>query len=262
MDLTRVRESWLWKSGIEFVAGVDEVGVGPLAGPVVAAAVILPREFDARSINDSKKMTEKARNAAAVLVREYAISFCIAAASEQEIDAINIYHATMLAMRRAVSGLSVAAQHALVDGRTVPELVIPQTKIVGGDAIEPAIAAASILAKVHRDALMMQLHAEYPMYGFNLHKGYPTPDHQDALRKFGPCAVHRMSYPAVLEWSGRFGETYDELKRELADMKTKNALDQWRKRLRTRSHELTETERKRLRAMAQRRFADAGFSRT
>lgn len=259
IDLVRTRERLLWKAGVQFVTGVDEAGVGPLAGPVVAAAVVLPAGFDSRGVNDSKQMTENARAAAAAIIRDQAVSYCVAEASEQEIDSFNIYHATMLAMRRAVAGLSVVAGHALVDGRTIPDLPIPQTRVVGGDAIEPTIAAASILAKVHRDGLMAKLHLVYPMYGFDLHKGYPTPDHQTALKTWGPSPVHRMSYPAVLEWSGLFSDGYREMKAALDEVETEESLESWRRQIRKMADKLTETERKRLRSMAQRRFTKQAF---
>lgn len=197
MDPTRTRERALWKDGAHYVAGVDEAGVGPLAGPVVAAAVILPRDAVLDGVNDSKKLTEAKREALFREITERATAWAVAGATPAEIDKINIYHAALLAMARAVNALGLPVDHALVDGRVVPGLACPQTRIVGGDAQEPTIAAASILAKVQRDRIMAALHLEFPQYGFNRHKGYPTPVHRQALAEHGPCSLHRLSYEAV-----------------------------------------------------------------
>ncbi len=197
MDATRRREAALWNSGVDLVAGTDEAGIGPLAGPVVAAAVILPPEFPAGLVDDSKKLSPARREAAYEVVTREALAWAIAEASPEEIDEVNIYWAALDAMRRAVEALDPSPGHVLVDGRTIPDLAVPQTRIVGGDAQEPAIAAASILAKVHRDRLMVWLDTCYPGYGFAGHKGYPTRAHLDALRTRGPTPIHRLGYPAV-----------------------------------------------------------------
>lgn len=182
------------KSGITLLCGVDEAGRGPLAGPVYAAAVILPEEFDLPGLNDSKKLSPKKREMLFDRIKEQAVSYCIASASEQEIDEINILQATFLAMNRAVQGLPVRPQMVLVDGNRDPGLDAPTRCVVGGDAKSACIAAASILAKVERDRVMQRLHQAYPAYGFDKHKGYPTKLHYEKIAEFGPSPVHRMTF--------------------------------------------------------------------
>ncbi len=179
------------------VAGVDEAGRGPLAGPVVAAAVILDELAPIRGLNDSKLLSPRRREQLDEQIRARALCFSIASASVEEIDSINILQATMLAMKRAVEGLRLLPRHVVVDGNRVPVLRMPVSALVGGDAKMAAISAASILAKVHRDRGCLALHAEYPHYGFCDHKGYPTPEHLAALLKHGPCAAHRRSFAPV-----------------------------------------------------------------
>lgn len=179
------------------VCGVDEAGRGPLAGSVVAAAVILDPAKPIAGLDDSKKLSEKARDRLAPLIRENALAWAVASADVAEIDQLNILHASMLAMKRAVEALPVAAKMALVDGNRCPPLAIPCRAIVGGDAKVAAIAAASILAKTARDADMLALHERYPQYGFDRHKGYPTAAHVEALQAHGPCPEHRRSFGPV-----------------------------------------------------------------
>jgi ribonuclease HII len=181
------------------VAGVDEAGRGPLAGPVVAAAVILDDADPIEGLADSKALTARRRELLFDQVRARALSFCIAEASVEEIDRLNILHATMLAMKRAVEGLRLKPAKALVDGNRLPPLRIPGEAIVRGDALVASISAASILAKVHRDRLCLALHAELPRYGFDVHKGYPTPAHLAALREHGASPAHRRSFRPVRE---------------------------------------------------------------
>lgn len=181
------------------VAGVDEAGRGPLAGPVVAAAVILDELKPIKGLNDSKKLTPRARERLFDEIHAKALCFCIAQASVEEIDTLNILHATMLAMRRAVEGLRLRPHKVLVDGNRIPTLKIAAEAIVGGDAKVKAISAASILAKVHRDRLCLLLHEQHPQYGFDGHKGYPTPVHLAALRAHGACPEHRRSFAPVRE---------------------------------------------------------------
>lgn len=189
-----VRERQLWSDGKRRVAGVDEVGVGPLAGPVVAAAVAFPPEVKVSGIHDSKQLTATRREALAEEIRERAAAFAVARVEPAEIDRLNIYHATLEAMRRAVVALREPPDHVLVDARTIPEIPWPQEAIVKGDARCHAIAAASILAKTDRDRLMAEFDAEFPGYGFGEHKGYPTNAHRAAIRELGPCAIHRRSF--------------------------------------------------------------------
>lgn len=179
------------------VCGIDEAGRGPLAGTVVAAAVILDPARPIAGLNDSKKLSEKKRDALAILIRERAIAWCVASASVEEIDRLNILHATMLAMQRAVAGLNVRPISALVDGNRCPLLDIPAEAVVKGDGKIASIAAASILAKTVRDAEMLALHAQYPMYGFDRHMGYPTAAHFAALEEYGASPVHRRSFGPV-----------------------------------------------------------------
>lgn len=182
------------------VCGVDEAGRGPLAGPVVAAAVILDPARPIAGLNDSKKLSAKKREALAIEIRTHALAWAVAEAGLEEIDRLNILHASMLAMQRAVSALNVAPDLALIDGnRCPPGLPCRAEAVVGGDALVASIAAASILAKTVRDAGMLELHAEYPQYGFDRHMGYPTPAHLFALRQHGPCAVHRRSFAPVAQ---------------------------------------------------------------
>jgi len=181
------------------VCGVDEAGRGPLAGPVVAAAVILDPLRPIDGLNDSKKLSAKRREALAVAIRERALAWAVAEASVEEIDRINILQASFLAMCRAVESLPLRPEKALIDGNRCPALDCPAEAIVGGDGKVASIAAASILAKTVRDAGMLQLHAEFPMYGFERHMGYPTAFHLQALREHGPSRVHRRSYAPVAQ---------------------------------------------------------------
>lgn len=176
------------------VCGVDEAGRGPLAGPVYAAAVILDPRFPIRGIADSKMMTPEKRAEVAIQIKKRAVAWSIAYATVEEIDTINILRAALLAMRRAVDGLSVTPEAAIVDGNIKPPLTIACSTLVDGDRLHRSISAASILAKTARDAVLIELDALYPLYGFAQHKGYGTPQHLEALRTHGPCAIHRMSF--------------------------------------------------------------------
>ncbi len=182
-----------------YLCGVDEAGRGPLAGPVSAAAVILDVDRPIAGLADSKVLSSAERTRLALIIRRDAAAFAIAYASVDEIDQINILQATMLAMRRAVMALSLAPRKVLVDGNRCPDVPYPVRAIVKGDAVVPAISAASILAKTARDAIMHSLAADYPAYGFDQHKGYGTKAHLDALQRHGPCAAHRRSFRPVRE---------------------------------------------------------------
>ncbi|STQ91252.1 ribonuclease HII [Iodobacter fluviatilis] len=184
---------------MSLICGVDEAGRGPLAGAVFAAAVILPARYDLPGLNDSKKLTARRRDVLFDLIKSCAVSWSVASASIEEIDELNILHATMLAMQRAVAGLDVQPAEALIDGNRVPKgLIVPARAIVGGDALEGCISAASILAKVSRDREVDGFDALYPGYGFTQHKGYPTAQHLEALKRLGPCPVHRKSFGPVI----------------------------------------------------------------
>lgn len=187
-------ENHCWEAGYETVCGVDEAGRGPLAGPVCAAAVILPRGLDIPGLNDSKKLTAKRREALYDIITEQALAYDIAFASELEIDEINILQATFLAMERAMAQLAPPPELALIDGNRSKDFGLPVRTIVKGDSLSASIAAASILAKVTRDRLMEQYDEQYPQYGFAVHKGYGTKRHYAALREYGPCPIHRQTF--------------------------------------------------------------------
>ncbi len=198
MDLWKIEREY-YEAGIYAVCGVDEAGRGPLAGPVYAAAVVLPPEIEIPGLNDSKKISGKKRELLFDEIRACANAYCISCASAQEIDEINILEAAMLAMRRAVEGLSAAPELVLADGNRNPAPLyagqpVACIPVVKGDALSASIAAASILAKVSRDRFMLEMARKYPGYGFEQHKGYPTRAHYAALAELGPCPIHRRSF--------------------------------------------------------------------
>ncbi len=193
-------ERMLWKQGIERIAGIDEAGRGPLAGPVVAAAVILPAKFRHRKLTDSKRLSAETREEIyAELAGRDDVCWAAAVVDVEDIDRINILRAAHQAMRAAVSALRVAAQHALIDGLPVRPFPIEHTALVGGDGRSYSIAAASVIAKVTRDRIMIEMEARYPSYGFAQHKGYGTPMHLERLKLHGPCPLHRRSFLPVAQ---------------------------------------------------------------
>ena len=192
--LTMDKEMEIRAKGFTAVCGIDEAGRGPLAGPVVAAAVILPEGIQLPGVNDSKKITEKKREILFDFVKEHALAYGIGEASETEIDEINILQATFMAMRRAVEALQLPAYYALVDGNRIQGLPIPAETVIGGDGKVLSIAAASILAKVTRDRYMRDMAAQYPEYGFEKHKGYGTKAHYAAIEQYGICPLHRKTF--------------------------------------------------------------------
>jgi ribonuclease HII len=187
----------LFAAGARRVAGVDEVGMGPLAGPVVAAAVVLPAAVDLPGLDDSKRLAPAVRERLAARIRQQALGVGLGIVEPEEVDRINVYRAGLEAMRRAVLALAPAPDHLLVDARTIPRLACAQTPIVGGDALDGSIAAASIVAKVARDAIMRHLDDRHPGWDLARHMGYPTPQHLAALRRLGPSPVHRRSFAPV-----------------------------------------------------------------
>lgn len=197
--MTYEYENYYKSQGFQAVCGVDEAGRGPLAGPVFAAAVILPDGLENIGLNDSKKLTEKKRNALFDIIKEKAIAWCVASADEKEIDELNILNATFLAMQRAINGLSVSPDIALIDGNRRPNTGIEEVTIVKGDAKSVSIAAASVLAKVSRDRYMLELDKQYPEYQFAKHKGYPTALHYEMIKKYGISPVHRLSFLKTLD---------------------------------------------------------------
>ncbi len=196
-------ETELWRQGVNLIAGVDEAGMAPLAGPVVASAVILPRNYKLRGLNDSKKIIDEARREEmAAQIKMDALCWAVGRAEVEEIDSLNIYHAGLLAMRRAVEGLEIRPDFVLVDARKIPACPCPQRGIIRGDTLSASIAAASIIAKTTRDAYMIELDHQYPGYGFASHKGYPTPEHRRALERLGALPIHRRSFSRVREVLG------------------------------------------------------------
>jgi ribonuclease HII len=214
----------LWAQGFSFIAGVDEAGMAPLAGPVVAGAVILPRNYKLRGLNDSKKiLDQEMRDELAAQIKQDAVGWSYGFAEVEEIDRINIYHAGLLAMQRAVQALWCAPDFVLVDARKIPQCPAPQRGIIRGDALSASIAAASIIAKTTRDAHMLEMDGLYQGYGFASHKGYPTPEHCRALKTLGALPIHRRSFNRVREVLGLdpiqtelFEENSDAMPQELA----------------------------------------------
>ena len=192
-----IEEKKLWQQGFLLLAGIDEAGRGPLAGPVMAAACILPARFDLPGLNDSKMLTESKREKLYAQIQAQAIDYALGSAEPAEIDALNILEATKLAMKRAVEGLKVRPHYLLIDALTLPTVKLPQLPLIGGDLISATIAAASILAKVTRDRLMVELDTLYPEYTFSKNKGYGTSEHMQVLRRLGPCPLHRRSFAPV-----------------------------------------------------------------
>ena len=245
-------ERLLWKAGIQHIAGVDEVGMGPLAGPVVAAAVVFPPGAEIEGVDDSKALDEEARMRLDKDIREKASAFAIGVVEVEEIDRINIYHAGIHAMQLALSNLPVTPQHILVDSRTVPGFAQPQNSFDKGDGINFSIACASIVAKVYRDRLMMELDSKYPGYGFASHKGYATPEHQRAIREFGPCPIHRRSFDYIRELRGEYCVLYYSLKEQGYACATRAELAVWEAAMKAAEPKLSFNENKKLRLMATR----------
>jgi ribonuclease HII len=208
-------ERVLWRAGVQHIAGVDEVGMGPLAGPVIAAAVVFPPHTELAGIDDSKRLDLAERLDAEHRIRGAATAIGIGVAEVSEIDSVNIYRAGLLAMRRALEALPIRPQHVLVDARSIPGVDTPQNCFNKGDGIDFSIAAASIVAKTHRDRLMDDLATQFPLYGFERHKGYSTPEHQAAIRAHGPCAIHRTSFTFIRELCGEYSTLFYDLKGRL-----------------------------------------------
>lgn len=195
----RQYEKKLWENGFKYIAGVDEAGRGPLAGPVYAAAVIFDKDTVIEGVNDSKKLTEKKREQLFKEITQKALAYSIVSVDEKEIDEINILSASLKAFSLALDGLKIKAEYALFDGNRCPQVDIPCESVVKGDAKVFSIAAASILAKVARDRYITKMDEIYPQYGFAKHKGYPTKDHKEAVAKYGPSPIHRLTFKGVKE---------------------------------------------------------------
>jgi ribonuclease HII len=248
-------ERVLWKSGVERIAGVDEAGVGPLAGPVVAAAVVFPPGCTVAGIDDSKRLEPERREELAALIRQRATAVAVGLAGVTEIDRLNVYHAALLAMRRAVEGLPEPPQHVLVDAREIPGIAAPQNRFDKGDGLNYSIAAASIIAKTHRDRLMLELDGRFPCYGFAAHKGYATAEHQEAIRRHGPCEVHRLSYPFLRELCGEFSALFYELRQRLEQAAAHAEVARVEAEVAGCRERLAEEEQRKLRLMLGRRWA-------
>jgi ribonuclease HII len=247
-------ERVLWRSGVRHVAGVDEAGTGPLAGPVVAAAVVFPPNTELAGIDDSKRLDAAQRDEAERAIREAASGIGIGVADVEEIDRLNIYQAALLAMRRAVEALPVPPEHVLVDARRIPGVAAPQNCFAKGDGIDFSIAAASIVAKTHRDRLMDELAVAHPAYGFDRHKGYGTPEHQEAIRRHGPSPVHRTSFTFIREICGGYCELFYALKDRLEAGRDHDALAACEAELKARRADLAEHEQRKLRLLLSRRW--------
>jgi ribonuclease HII len=247
-------ERVLWRAGVQHIAGVDEVGMGPLAGPVIAAAVVFPPHTELDGIDDSKKLDVEQRMDAARRIRAAASAIAIGRAEVAEIDTVNIYHAGLLAMRRAVEALPTRPQHVLVDARTIPGVDVPQNCFDKGDGLDFSIAAASIVAKVHRDRIMDELAREHPGYGFERHKGYCTPEHQEAIRRLGPCTIHRKSFTFIRELRGEYSTLFYDLKRRLYSAGGADALEAVEQELAACRDTLSDDEQRKLKLVLSRRW--------
>lgn len=241
-------ERVLWKSGIARIAGVDEAGVGPLAGPVVAAAVVFPPHCEIEGIDDSKRLDESDRERIAPLIRERA-KVGIGIAEVGEIDELNVYHAALAAMRRAVESLPSPPEHLLVDARQIPELEVPQNRLDRGDGLAYSIAAASIVAKTERDAMMLELHERYPEYGFASHKGYGTAEHQEAIRHHGVSPAHRRSFSFLRELTGRYSQRFYDLAERLGEASSRPDLRDLQPEIERALDELPDDESRKLRLL-------------
>lgn len=251
-------ERLLWKAGIVHVAGVDEVGVGPLAGPVVAAAVVFPPGTELQGIDDSKRLDEAQRVRLEREIRQHACAVGLGVVEVEDIDRLNIYHAGLRAMQLAIGNLSVVPQHVLVDSRTIPGLSQPQNRFDKGDGINFSIASASIVAKVHRDHLMTQLDALYPGYGFASHKGYATQEHQNAIRELGPCPIHRRSFDYIRELCGQYCDLYYAMKARGAGVSSRAELSAWESEMKRCAGNLSEMEYRKLQLMNNRLWKRIG----
>src|SRR6058998_2388014 len=242
-------ERLLWKAGVQHIAGVDEVGMGPLAGPVVAAAVIFPSGVEIDGIDDSKALDEETRNRLEREIHTRASAVAIGVVEVEEIDRINIYRAGIRAMQLALENLPLSPQHILVDSRTIPGFTQPQNSFDKGDGINFSIASASIVAKVYRDGLMTELDRRYPGYGFASHKGYATAEHQTAIRELGPCPIHRRSFDYIRELCGEHCNLYYDMKARGARITLRAEMTQREIEIKACAERLSEMENKKLQLM-------------
>lgn len=251
LNLERV----LWNSGVQHIAGADEVGVGPLAGPVVAAAVVFPPGTFIAGVNDSKRLSPKIRQKVVQAIRQKALGIGVGLAEVAEIDELNVYHAGILAMKRAVESLPLCPEHLLVDAREIPGLSIPQNKFSKGDGLSFSIAAASIVAKTYRDQLMVDLGQTYPQYGFHRNKGYGTKEHQKAIQEHGPSVIHRKSFTFIQELCGEYSDLFYALggkARRLSSARERAALE---KECEAADSQLSRRERRKLKLLLARSWS-------
>ncbi len=251
LNLERV----LWNSGIRHIAGADEVGVGPLAGPVVAAAVVFPPGTFISRVDDSKRLSPQVRREVVQAIRQRALGIGVGLAEVAEIDELNVYHAGLLAMRRAVESLPIRPDHLLVDAREIPGLSMPQNKFSKGDGLSFSIAAASIVAKTYRDQLMVELGQTYPQYGLDRNKGYCTREHQEAIRRHGPCAIHRKSYTFIQELCGEYSDLFYRLRDKTQRLSSVRELTDLETELEAVQSQLSQRERRKLRLLLSRNWS-------
>ncbi len=247
-------ERLLWEAGAKHVAGVDEAGTGPLAGPVVSAAVVFPPGTTIEGVVDSKRLDAAQRGELEREIRARAAGIGIGVAEVDEVDRLNVYHAALLSMHRAVLALPMRPDHVLVDARTIPRLECPQNSFFKGDGINFSIAAASILAKTYRDRRMDELDALHPGYGLARHKGYSTPEHQRAIQRLGPSAVHRRSFTFLRELCGEYSEDFYALQERLESAGSREALGACERELESRAEAFTVGEHRKLRQTLKRRW--------
>jgi len=246
-------ERVLWRQGLQRIAGIDEAGMGPLAGPVVAAAVVFPPHVELHGIDDSKRLDAPTRERLAEEIAKHA-RIGLGVVEVEEIDRLNIHRAGLTAMRRALEALPEEPEHVLVDAHTIPDVALPQNPFQKGDGINYSIAAASIIAKTRRDALMEELEARHPGYGLARHKGYATKEHQEAIRRLGPSPVHRRSFGFIRELCGEYSERFYDLQRRLAAASSAAELDELGRALDGARAELAESEQRKLRLTLSRRW--------
>ena len=246
-------EQPLWEQGIKRIAGVDEVGIGPMAGPVVAAAAVFSPATRIEGVDDSKRLDPDVRESLDVQIRRRAVGIGIGVIEPREVDRLNVYHAGLKAMRLAVESLLDQPEHVLVDSRTIPGLLQPQNSINHGDSISFSIACASIVAKVYRDRLMVEMNLRFPGYGFAGHKGYCTATHQAALRRLGPSPIHRRSFDFIREVMGEYQSLFYELREAIQSVVTWHDLNSWDKHFERRRGELSQVENRKLSILARRR---------
>jgi ribonuclease HII len=250
LNLERV----LWNSGLRHIAGADEVGVGPLAGPVVAAAVVFSPGTFISGVDDSKRLSPQVRREVAQTIRQEALGIGVGLAEVSEIDELNVYHAGLLAMRRAVENLPLRPDHLLVDAREIPGLSMPQNNFCKGDGLSFSIAAASIVAKTYRDRLMVELGQAYPQYGLDRNKGYGTREHQEAIRRYGPSVIHRKSYTFIQELCGEYSDLFYRLRDKTQRLSAVTELTALEKEFEAVRSQLSQRERRKLKLLLARNW--------